>query len=880
MKDEKYAVMNENGAVKKEYPMSRKLLPYAVLVILLGLSVFAWRYFENLSVQEAQHRFDRYIDDKVRDITDRLDKYKIILQGGVGVFVASQEVTREEWRDYYEHWQFSTDYPGIWRVSFSKVIQAPELDQHTAEIRAHGFPDYAVWPEGEREEYVPAVFLEPFDEQARRVLGFDLFSDPKRRSAMEWARDTGGAAISEKLELVTMADHANHSGFLMFIPLYQRDLQRKTVEERRAVIEGYVVGAFDLYYLMLGIFAEPMPKIRFRIYDGVGISSANLMYDSHVSPGSLNERPRPVFTATRTLDLYGHQWTLAFETTPAFEAEINTLAARITLAGSTFTSLLIFLILKMMEGTGKRAMSLARQMTRSLRQSEEKLRLVAENMEDVVWLRSEDNSKMLYVSPSYEKIWDRTCQSLYDRPDSFMESVHPKDRPAVDAAYEKYVKSSPFDLEYRIVRSDNDIRWVHARSYPITDDSGQIIGHTGVVSDITERRRAGEEREKLQAQLLQAQKMESIGMLAGGIAHDFNNLLHVMGGNLQLLGKGKPDDHPDKKRIKTIQKSIDRAAHLVRQMLLFSRKADIRTEVLDLNQEIHDAAKLLERSIPRMISIELILDENAWSINADPIQVGQVLLNLGTNAADAMSEGGRLIIETANITLDQDFVRTHNGAKPGKYVLMTVSDTGTGMDPDTLEKIFDPFFTTKEVDKGTGLGLASVYGIVKAHDGYILCYSEPGQGTAFKIYWPAVTFEPGKDQKDSQTRSSLEGGSETILVVDDDNEIRELTSEVLEDSGYQVLSAESGEQALEIFSKKAKDIDLVLMDLNMPGMGGSQCTRKMITLDPSVRILVASGYAANVHGRDVLKFGAKDFISKPFQVNQLLAKVRQVLESE
>ncbi len=353
-----------------------------------------------------------------------------------------------------------------------------------------------------------------------------------------------------------------------------------------------------------------------------------------------------------------------------------------------------------------------------------------------------------------------------------------------------------------------------------------------------------------------------------------------MGGNLELLDRKIPEDHPGKKRIPTIRKSMDRAAHLVRQMLMFSRKADIRTQLLDLNQEIHDAVKLLERSIPKMINIELILDENAWPINADPIQVEQVLLNLGTNAADAMPEGGRLIIETANAVLDQDFVRSHTGAKPGKYVLMTVSDTGTGMDKETLQHVFEPFFTTKEVCKGTGLGLGSVFGIVMAHDGYILCYSEPGRGTAFNIYWPAAgqgEIEPGEINTE---QAVSQGGTETILLVDDDDQIRELISEVLEDSGYQVLKAASGEQALEIFRDKFRNIDLVLMDLNMPGMGGSLCTREMITFDPSVRVLVASGYAANGHGKAALEFGAKDFISKPFQAQKLLAKIRNFLDGE
>jgi signal transduction histidine kinase/ActR/RegA family two-component response regulator len=402
--------------------------------------------------------------------------------------------------------------------------------------------------------------------------------------------------------------------------------------------------------------------------------------------------------------------------------------------------------------------------------------------------------------------------------------------------------------------------------------SAQLIG------SLVEARMAHEEREKLQSQLLQAQKMESVGLLAGGIAHDFNNLLHAMGGNLDLLDMKIPEDHPGKKRILTIRKSIDRAAGLVEQMLLFSRKADIKKQALDLNLEIKDSTRIMERSIPRMVEIELFPDDGAWPVSADPIQVEQVLFNLGTNAADAMPEGGRLIIETANITLDQDFVRTHAEAKPGRYVLMSVSDTGCGMDSETIKHVFDPFFTTKQPGKGTGLGMSSVYGIIKAHEGYITCYSELGKGTTFRVYWPAIP-EIDVRENEIEVKTTPVGGGETILVVDDDDQIRELTEEALQDYGYKTLSADSGEQALDIFKEKAKDIDLVLMDLNMPGMGGSQCTRKMVTLDPSVRVLVASGYAANGHGKAALEFGAKDFISKPFQAQKLLAKVRQVLDA-
>ena len=514
-----------------------------------------------------------------------------------------------------------------------------------------------------------------------------------------------------------------------------------------------------------------------------------------------------------------------------------------------------------------------RQAQTALQESEERFRVLFRQNPDPLFIWRMDNS--LFDAN------DAACLLLgYTRDELLGMTLADIQAPSIrgrrETIVEKAMTLSAF--ESRNLHKDGREIPVEVITAPI-----RLHGETYVLSatrDITDRKKTEQEQEKLQIQLLQAQKMESIGMLSGGLAHDFNNLLHAMGGNLELLDKKLSRDHPGKKRIKAIQKSMDRAAHLVKQMLLFSRKTGTTLQVMDLNREIRDVRNILQRSIPKMVKIELILEDNAWPINADPIQVEQVLLNLGANAADAMPGGGRLIIETANVTLDQDFVRTHTGAKTGKYVLMTVSDTGCGMDKETLQHIFDPFFTTKEAGKGTGLGLASVYGIVKAHDGYILCYSEAGNGTIFKIYWPAAEsgeIEPVEKQAE---QAVSQDASETILVVDDDDEIRDLTREILEDSGYKVLDAANGEQALNIFKEQSNEIDLVLMDLNMPGMGGRQCTREMISIDPSVKVLVASGYSAVGHGRQALEFGARDFISKPYQMREILAKIREVLDEE
>ena len=385
------------------------------------------------------------------------------------------------------------------------------------------------------------------------------------------------------------------------------------------------------------------------------------------------------------------------------------------------------------------------------------------------------------------------------------------------------------------------------------------------------------EREKLQAQLLQAQKMESIGIMAGGVAHDFNNLLQTMSGNIEFLLQNKTPDHPEFSRLQTISRSIERSARLVQQLLLAGRKAKFQKVQVNLNKELQEVFKVLERVIPKMVALELHLDPHIRPIAADPVQIEQVLLNLANNAVDAMPQGGRLAFETRNVELDEAFVKMHPGADPGKHVLLSVTDTGSGMDRETLNHIFDPFFTTKETGKGSGLGLATAYGIVNAHGGYIQCYSEPGQGTTFKIFFPAQESD-ALQSEESAPAEKTRGNQETILVVDDEPEIRDLTQEVLESLGYVAKVASSGEEALDIYKKQGKHVDLVLLDLNMPGMGGHKCLQELLQLDPRVRVIIASGYASN--GLDVLNVGSRGYLGKPYQISELAAKIREVLDND
>ncbi|MBF0530337.1 MAG: response regulator [Deltaproteobacteria bacterium] len=398
-------------------------------------------------------------------------------------------------------------------------------------------------------------------------------------------------------------------------------------------------------------------------------------------------------------------------------------------------------------------------------------------------------------------------------------------------------------------------------------------------SKITERKRAEEEREKLQSQLAQAHKMESVGILAGGIAHEFNNILQAILGYNSLILMDKTDKNPDYSSLQAIQNAAQRAALLVKQLLLFSRRVEIQRCPVELNQQVEHARRILGNTIPKMIDIEVNPGSRLWTVLADPVQIEQVLLNFGSNAADAMPGGGKIIIETKNITLHQENATHHPGVDPGNYVLLTVLDTGHGMDQETVDHIFDPFFTTKGIGKGAGLGLAAVYGIVKSHGGYITCHSSVGQGTAFKIYLPVIVLKDIPADKPSEEKLP-KGGKETILLVDDEEEIRDFASTVLQHFGYTVITATSGEDALKIYSNKPDQIDLILLDIGIPAMGGHKCLQELLKIDRSSKVVIAGGYSVNEQVKSTLEAGAAGYVKKPYLLNNLLRKVRAALDGE
>lgn len=400
-------------------------------------------------------------------------------------------------------------------------------------------------------------------------------------------------------------------------------------------------------------------------------------------------------------------------------------------------------------------------------------------------------------------------------------------------------------------------------------------GSYAVVTDLSEIKRAQEEKKRLEAQLHKIQRMESLGTLAGGIAHNFNNLLMGILGNISLILLNKNPSHPDYEKLKNVEHLVQEGAKLSQELLDFARGGKFQVEPTDLNKVVKRSSDMFAQT-KRQIKIYTKFQKDIWTVEVDVGQIEQVLLNLYINAWQAMPGGGELYLETQNITLDENYVRPFK-VKPGPYVKISVTDTGVGMDETTKQRIFEPFFTTKEGNRGTGLGLASAYGIIKNHGGIITVYSEKGRGTTFNIYLPASEKEAIKQEKLGE--GVLKGG-ETILFVDDEEMIIKTGKELLETLGYKVLIAKSGKEVIEIYRAKNEQIDMVILDTVMPDIGGGEIYDMLKKINPDIKVLLSSGYSMNDEIKEILERGCDGFIQKPFTLKELSRKIRKILDKE
>ena len=508
----------------------------------------------------------------------------------------------------------------------------------------------------------------------------------------------------------------------------------------------------------------------------------------------------------------------------------------------------------------------------ALRESEEKYRTILESIEEGCFETDMDGNLTFFSNP-FLKILG------YSRDEFLGGNTGAYTSPDTAAGMERITErlretGKPENVtDYDVICKDGSNVSLELSVSLLKDQDGLPMGYRGVLRDVSERKKTEEEKYKLESQFQQAQKMESIGTLAGGIAHDFNNILMGIQGNASLMLLKIESDHPNYEKIKNIETYVQNGTELTKQLLGFARRGKYLIRATDLNEIIDKSSSLFART-KKEIRVHATLLEDLWPAEVDRGQIEQVLLNLYVNAWQAMANGGDLYLQTENVILDRSYVKPYK-VEPGRYIKISVSDTGVGIDKETQERIFEPFFTTKEMGRGTGLGLASVYGIIKSHGGYINVYSEQKKGTVFTIYLPASQKAVSSEKETAPT--TIIKGSGAILLIDDEKMILDVGIELLEELGYTVQSAMSGQEAIDIFQKDRGKFDLVIMDMIMPEMGGGETFDRLKEIDPDVKVLLSSGYSINGQATKILRRGCDGFIQKPFNMNQLAEKVQKIL---
>ncbi len=510
----------------------------------------------------------------------------------------------------------------------------------------------------------------------------------------------------------------------------------------------------------------------------------------------------------------------------------------------------------------------------ALRESEERYRRLVESTTDYIYTVHIEDGRPTRTEhgEGCVAVTGYTRDEFAADPYLWVRMIVPDDRDSVVARADAVTSGERSQvLEHRIVRKDGAIRWVRNTQVARTDEHGRVVGYDGLVSDITERR-------QLQEQLRQAQKMEAVGQLAGGIAHDFNNLLTAIRGYTELITTDLPAGSPSLEDLAHVLRATDQAAALTRKLLAFSRRQALVAEVIDAGDAVRRLAPIVGRLLGEHIVVDASRTRSAGHVKVDPGQLEQVVMNLAVNARDAMPSGGRLTVETQDVDLDDTYAATHADATAGPYVMLSVSDTGSGMDAETQARAFEPFFTTKELGQGTGMGLATVYGIVRQSGGFVHLYSEPGRGTVVRIYLPRVS-EPLTEWEAMGSSLDVPSGTETVLLVEDDAAVRRFASRVLSELGYAVVEASTGSEALELANRNGASIEILVTDLVMPAMGGRELADHLRTHRPSLPVVYMSGFAEGQFGPAGLVPADVAYLTKPFTAGALADAVRRALDA-
>ena len=866
-----------------------RVLALITLLVSLAITVSFWYQAQSTRKEKVRAEFDLQARFQANQIVRRMNTYEQVLRGLKGRMNGSLDIRYEDFRNYVESLELGENYPGIQGIAISEIVLPAQLDAHAARLRADGLPEFRIWPPGPREIYTAVTRIEPLSVMNQRALGFDMYSEPTRRAAMERARDTGRPALSAKVKLVQEDVTEIQAGALMYLPVYRSGMPTMTVGQRRAAILGWVYAPFRIGDLISALEVEREGDFTLSVFDGGTRSAASCLY--RCSESAL-AAPAHELATSIALMIAGRPWLVDIRATPQFVARGAGGTSVVIAAGGMVTSLLLALLVWVLSTSRQRAVALATVMTAELRASSERtlaerrrLELILGNAYDAFVAFSRDG-RITYWNEQAARTFGWSAHEAIGR--DLLELIAPTDQ---RAAYREAIASIASAgsalparrIEVQARRRDGQPIFVEMSVVVIEGEGGASFN--AFIRDFTERMELEQREREQQASLERtrralegAQRLEAIGMLTGGVAHDFNNVLQIISGNVQLMMHGLRPEQQER-RLRSIADAVERGAKLSSQLLTFARRQQLRPQPVNLRGMLANIDDLIKRAVGDGVTVGVLAEHGLWDVLVDVAQLENVILNLAINARDAMQGRGNFEIALSNVTLDARAAATIPELEAGDYVTLKVRDTGAGMAPEVRARAFEPFFTTKSEGGGSGLGLAMAYGFVKQSGGHIEIDSEPGRGATVTIYLPR-SRKVAQARVQGRPERAVEGGrGETILVVDDDRAVQDMAVEILEDLGYRVLRADDGESALKVLEREGA-VDLLFTDVVMPGPVSSTDLVRMATeRQANLAVLFTSGFARNLMAKARDLMPGAPLLSKPYQREQLAHQVRELLDA-
>lgn len=841
----------------------------------------------NQAILQFQHeRFEHLVNGLNADFYSKLDSCAFTLKS-VHVCVDSQGVPdHDRWTVLVNTLNIKKHLPGAEGIAVMRTFTEDERHAIVAAEIEPGSPFSAIHPPGIRKEYTVIFRIAPWLEDMKQRIGYDITAEAmEHKELVRRARDSGTFQCSCPLFL---AGDSKKEGpaFLMIQPVYYGGGVPATVEDRRAKHLGFVSISLRFKGMVAAVMQDRVNVIDLKM-EIPGLSGKTFS----ISSGNYGEYHLTAFTSMRTISLGGQEWALTYRAKPSFVTPLERLAPWALLAAGTLISIFTYLFLRTLQRIGLHAEERAKEMSLSYSNALQQMQnlldaatevaIVATNMDGIIRVFNRGAEKILgwsaqeVIGIETPALWDENLERDLEEVGAYGRIHRSKDMSALTHGilYEKSL------VRRTCITKSGKSRIIGLTLVKVDEIPGGEEGQLAIFIDLTREEEAEKELHRHEELLRQSQKMEAIGQLAGGVAHDFNNMLAGIMGAAELLSLQLPKEDKRQKLVSIIADTSSKAGTLTGKLLSFSRKSKVVSTPLDLHSVIDETLLLLQRSIEKNIYIQIELKAGLTQIIGDPVELGSALLNLCVNARDAMPDGGTLSIMTETVHITTPFIDSlGRKVEADEYILLKVSDTGSGISKEVQKQVFEPFFTTKEEGRGTGLGLAAVYGTVKNHHGFLTLESEIGRGTLFSLYFPLdeSRFHP---QTLLKAEEELEVRGGTILVIDDEELVRNTTTLMLKETGYDVISAHDGQSGLDLMHENLGAVKLVLLDLVMPGLSSKEVLKRLKSMKPDVKVIAVSGFSQKHSSADTTMGELDGFLQKPYSLKELRDAVASILAS-